>query len=665
MRRLLFSLLFGLCLLPGARADEGMWLVQCIDKALEKRMQERGLKLGAREIYNGQAGGLADAVVSLGFYCSGSFISEEGLVITNHHCAYADVAGLSTPSANYLQDGFWARSRSEEIALEGKEFFVLKKVLDVTDEVSALKEQLEAEGKPSGSRRIASILERKYADEYLLEASLSAMWSGIKYYLCLYKKYTDVRLVASPPVTVAAFGGDEDNWEWPQHKADFAVYRIYEDGQPLHPSTHLKVSRKGLKEGDFAMVLGYPGHTERYFSAAEMRQRILVERPVENRLHARQMDIVRKWMDRDPAIRMKYSNAFFSLSNTAEYKEGEAACMKRFHTIEGRKAQEAGMPQQELLATLDAEFASISAQELQKVYYRECLVRGLFSAPTFMRLGSAGADRVRQRKILQQGLAETDPRVEKELLALSLQEFLTHMDPKYLKPIHRELVEQFGTDYAAMAQWLWENSCMADAGREPDEAIVATYDGAAIDADPLYRYIRELSMGEVNGSEVHVADLPSLRRDYVQARYHYLESQGVQQYPDANSTLRLSFGRVCSYEPWDGVYAHWQSTALGLRQKYDSTRFDFAYPASFAAALPPPDFPVNFLTDLDITGGNSGSPVLSARGELIGLAFDGNKESLSSSYQPVEGYNLCVCVDIRYVLWILQHFAPEVLEEIG
>ncbi|MBP3202478.1 MAG: S46 family peptidase [Bacteroidales bacterium] len=665
MKRLILSLLAGLCLLPGARADEGMWLIQALHGALEKRMQERGLKLGAREIYNEEAGGLADAVVSLGFYCSGSFLSEDGLVITNHHCAYADVAALSTPSANYLEDGFWARSRDREIPIPGKEFFVLRKVLDVTEEVEALKAQLAAEGKPTGSRRISSILERKYADAYQMEAGLTAMWSGLKYYLSLYDKYADVRLVAAPPVQVAAFGGDEDNWEWPQHKADFAVYRVYSGGEPLHPRRHLTVSRKGYKEGDFAMVLGYPGHTERYASAAEMQQRILVERPVENQLHKRQMDIVRKWMDRDPAIRMKYSNAFFNLSNMAEYKEGEAACMKRFLTLEERQAQEAQMPDRELLSTLEAEYAAISAQELQKVYYRECLVRGLFCAPTLMRLGSAGSDRERQQKILQQGLQETDPRVEQELLTLSLEQFLTHMDAKYMKPIHRELMSRFGTDYAAMAGWLWENSCLSDAGKEPDEAILATYDGAAIDTDPLYRYIRELSMGEVNGDEKHVADLPSLRRDYVHARYRYLDGQGVLQYPDANSTLRLSFGRVCSYEPWDGVYAHWQSTALGLRQKYDAARYDFAYPASFAAALPPPEFPVNFLTDLDITGGNSGSPVVNARGELIGLAFDGNKESLSSSYQPVDGYNLCVCVDIRYVLWLLEHFSPEVAEEIG
>ena len=218
MRKILLTLCLGLCLLPGARADEGMWLIQSINQALEKNMKARGLKLGAREIYNEEAGGLSDAVVSLGFYCSGSMISDEGLLITNHHCAYSDISNLSTPEHNSLEEGFWAKTRADEIPIPGKEFYFLKKVLDVTDEVEALTKDLIAKELPHGSRRIASIIEKKYTQENPgMEASLAMMWSGIQYYLCLYVKYTDVRLVGAPPVTVAAFGGDEDNWEWPQH----------------------------------------------------------------------------------------------------------------------------------------------------------------------------------------------------------------------------------------------------------------------------------------------------------------------------------------------------------------------------------------------------------------------------------------------------------------
>ena len=671
-KRLFITLLLALCILPGARADEGMWLVQCLDRALEKNMQARGLKLGAREIYNEEAGGLADAIVSLGFYCSGSMISEDGLMITNHHCAYSDVAALSTPEHNYLEDGFWAHSRADEIPIPELNFYFLRKVLDVTDEVKALKEELTAQGKPAGSRRISFVMENRYREAYGLEAGLYGMWAGTKYYMCLYDVYSDVRLVGAPPVTVAAFGGDEDNWEWPQHKADFALYRIYKDGEPLHPRRHLTISRKGYKEGDFAMVIGYPGSTQRYASAAEIQQKIYVERPAENRLRRGQMEITRKWMDADPAIRMKYSNHFFSLSNVGELYEGEEACVHRFDVVSRRRVFEEGFrafssDNARILDQLDAEYASISAIEQQKVYYRETLVRSCMAARTLMRMGSAQKDLAQQRKILAQGLAELDARLEKEMLAFSVKEFLSNMDPKYFKPIHKELLERFGKDYDAMAAWLWDNSCLAQAGLKPDAEVAAAFKGG-IDEDPLYRYIRELSIADLNNAEKHVVEsLPLLKQEYTRAMYKYRQALGQVQYPDANSTMRLSYGRVLPLRPRDGVYVHWQSTARGLREKYDPLKYDFCYPTNWKYLLPPPDFPVNFLTDNDITGGNSGSPVLNANGELIGLAFDGNKESLASNYESVPGYNMCVCVDIRYVLWVIQYLGRQdyILQEIG
>ena len=256
MKRFLISLALCLCAFTGARADEGMWLIQSLNKALEKNMKARGLKLSAREIYNEEAGGVSDAIISLGFYCTGSMISDEGLMITNHHCAFSDIAALSTPEHNYLEEGFWALSRDKEIPIPGKQVFFLRKVLDVTDEVAALKDSLQAAGLPFGSRRISSIMEGKYAKSTGLDAGLTSMWAGEKYYMSLYSVYTDVRLVGAPPVTVAAFGGDEDNWEWPQHKADFALYRVYTaDNVPLKPRRHLKISTKGYKEGDYAMVI--------------------------------------------------------------------------------------------------------------------------------------------------------------------------------------------------------------------------------------------------------------------------------------------------------------------------------------------------------------------------------------------------------------------------
>lgn len=670
MKKLLFTLLTCMAAWT-ARADEGMWLVQCLDRALEKNMQARGLKLGAREIYNEEAGGLTDAIVSLGFYCSGSMISEDGLMITNHHCAYSDVAALSTPEHNYLEDGFWAHSRADEVPIPGLKLYFLRKVLDVTDEVDQLKAQMKAEGKPVSGRRIGSIMEKKYQDAYGMEAGLAGMWAGTKHYICLYEVYTDVRLVGAPPVTVAAFGGDEDNWEWPQHKADFALYRIYKDGEPFHPSRHLTISRKGYREGDFTMVIGYPGSTDRYASAAEIQQKIYVERPAENAIQRGRMEITRKWMEADPAIRMKYSNRFFSLTNAGELYEGEEACVHRFNVVEKRRSFEEGFRafsdgNARILDQLDAEYAAISALEKQKVYFREILVRSVTAVPLLFRLGLPRNGLNEQREQLAKGLPEMDARLEREMLGFVVEKFFTCMDPSFFKPIHKELQERFGEDYKAMADWLWSHSCLADAGLKPDAEVAASFTGP-IQEDVLYRFFRELAITDLNKAEKHVVDnLNALQHDYVRAVYRYREAKGEIQYPDANSTMRLSYGRVLPLRPWDGVYVHWQSTARGLREKYDPSKYDFCYPTAWKYLMPPPDFPVNFLTDNDITGGNSGSPVLNARGELIGLAFDGNKESLASRFEAVPGYNMCVCVDIRYVLWVIKYLGRQeyVLAEI-
>lgn len=301
MKRLV--LLAALALLPvAAMADEGMWMIHALNEALEKKMQERGLQLSAGEIYNADAPGatVADAIVSLGFYCTASVISDEGLLITNHHCAYSDLAELSNADYNYLEDGYWAFFRKDEIPLKGKQVFFLKRVLDVTDEVAAVSDSLSRRGERFGSRKLSSILERRYAARTGLEASLDVMWAGEKYYLSLYKKYTDIRLVGAPPVSVSAFGGDEDNWEWPQHKADFALYRIYDHGEPLVSPWHLRISEAGFREGDYAMVIGYPGRTDRYASSYKVDYQERVSLPVTNRLRGAQMETVRRWMDADP-----------------------------------------------------------------------------------------------------------------------------------------------------------------------------------------------------------------------------------------------------------------------------------------------------------------------------------------------------------------------------
>ena len=632
-----------MALLPvAAWADEGMWMIHALNQALEKKMQERGLQLSAGEIYNADAPGatVSDAVVSLGFYCTASVISDEGLLITNHHCAYSDLFDLSTPEKNYLEDGYWAFYRKDEIPLKGKEVFFLKRVLDVTDEVAAVSDSLASRGERFGSRKLSSILERRYAARTGLVASLDVMWAGEKYYLSLYQKYTDIRLVGAPPVSIAAFGGDEDNWEWPQHKADFALYRIYEHGEPLQSPWHLRVSQNGYQEGDYSMVVGYPGRTDRYSSSVKVDYLTRVERPVTNRLRGGQMEIVRKWMDADPSVRAKYSDWFFSLSNVQEMQEGEVHCVKRFGVVDEKRALEKDIPTDILQGLVD-EYAAIEDIEREKTYYRETIVRGMRVTPVMLRMSNA-KEPERRDQLYRQGIAELDPRVEKDLIAYSLEEYFGHLPADVVGHRQDSLRLAFGSDWKAMGEYLWDH---------PLE---------------LMDFVTEVKISDFNDREQHTGDLTDLQHRYIRALYHAREAQGVVQYPDANSTMRLTYGVVSSLEPWDAVHTSWYSTPRGIREKYDPKQHDFAVPADFIAALDRYDGPVNFLTDNDITGGNSGSPVLDAHGRVIGLAFDGNKESLASDVSFTPDYNKCVCVDIRYVLWILKDYVglERVIKEI-
>ena len=700
-----------------AFADEGMWLIQDINAALEKKMQERGLKLSAGEIYNADAPGAAvsDAIVSLGFYCTGSIISDQGLLITNHHCAYSDVFALSTPEHNYLEEGYWAVRSDQELPIPDKQVFFLKRVLDITGEVKNLRDDLAKKGLPCGMRRVSHILESKYKKDTGKEAYLNSMWAGEKYYMALYDVYEDLRLVAAPPVSVAAFGGDTDNWEWPQHKCDFAMYRVYmspdgkpakysSDNVPLKPLRKLDISLDGYKPGDYTMVIGYPGRTNRYASSLETDYQERVTLPIANELRRNQMEIMRRWMDADPAVWLKYSDTFFGLSNIGEMQEGEAACLKRFGVKAIKESEEKDLqawieadPARKarwgsLMSDLKKMYDETEAVERNKAYFRETFFRGTIIGRTIMRMNSARGKFKPMKKYLMRGVSETDPRVERDLLEYSVSQYFTNIDTSLFGPYQRELSAKFGTDFKAMTDYIWEGTMVAS--REKAEVF---NNPAQFNDDRLKKLLLDVSILDFNKTDDDMNlrnRILALNKEYTQALYEMRNDKGIAQYPDANSTMRITYGTVGPIEPHDGVWCSWQTSTNGIIEKYDAENRDFKpsdafmsmlesrdwgrwavkMPSSGKKAVPAPvgsapagTMPADFLTDNDITGGNSGSPVLNAEGKVIGLAFDGNKESLASDLYAVPGYNKCVCVDIRYILWTLDKYAgmSRIIEELG
>ncbi|MCQ2115015.1 MAG: S46 family peptidase [Bacteroidales bacterium] len=681
------------CLATVARADEGMWMVHALTRAIEADMQARGCKLSAKEIYNDEAPGtsLCDAIVALDFECTGSVISDKGLVITNHHCAYSDVFGLSTPEHNYLEDGYWAIRQDEEIHIPGKHMLFLHKVIDVTDEVEKLIAEYKEAGQPYGSRKLSSVMEKRYQGEYT--ASLESMWGGSKYYICLYEVYSDIRLVAAPPVSISAFGGDIDNWDWPQHKCDFAMYRIYtspdgkpaeysKDNVPLRPKKKLEISLDGYKPGDYTMVLGFPGITHRYNSSAKVAFEQDVTLPISNRIRGGNIRIMNRWMNADPAIRLKYSDRYFGLTNVQELDEGTVTCYKRFGVVDEKKEIEKGLREWivsdfgrvsrwgSLLEDLDASYSAIEKIIESETYFKECIIRATSLNIVALRLSTRTRNAAQSMPAIYDAI---DLRVEKDIFRYCLEEYMEHIDEAFMGKFQKSLKEQYGKDYDAMCAAVWDASFLTD--RAKVDAFVA--EQFPYEDDPLYKYLTEVRITAFHEAEAAAAEkgVSSLGREYTHALYRMREDKGIAQYPDANSTLRLTYGTVGELSPRDAVLTSWKSTTKGILQKYNPDEYEFTLKSDWKQMLEDNPFckkykwngEVDFISDNDITGGNSGSPVLDAYGRLIGLAFDGNTESLAGDSSFTKDYNKCINVDIRYVLFCLENYGKmgRVVGELG
>ncbi|MEG0948417.1 MAG: S46 family peptidase [Bacteroidales bacterium] len=697
-------------LAQGVRADEGMWLMTQFQETIYPKMKKMGLSLKPGEIYNEEKVSLSDAIVAIdGGSCSGSMISNQGLLITNHHCAYGDVHAASTSEQNYLEDGFWAGAHPEELPIAGKTVQFLRRIIDVTDEAQGEMDKLEKEGFTGmKGRRIARILEEKYAKETGMSAQLASMWKGTKYYLFLYDEYSDVRLVAAPPVSIGAFGGEQDNWQWPQHKGDFAMYRVYTapDGSPatyspenvpLKPRRVLDISSKGIKEGDFTMILGYPGRIQRYVSSFEIAEKQFINNPVICDLRRTKLEIWKKYMDMDPDTRLKYSDRYFGTSNVTDYARWENKCFYRYDMKSLREEEEKELdawlkadPARQnqygnLIENLRAAYTLREDIMRQKAYYREGLATASDLLNISRRLTSLASDMKRlEITTLQPGdsllteflnrmdrilYAQINLEADKEAFATLLNSFLTHVPAKFYGEAMMKVCEAYQYDAKKIADYLFDTSILANRDRlHQFFSVPRTADEFTDDiAITLTESVRIVNFNQVQKA---LEDSTSLKGDeleaeYVRALYAMRADKKMPQYPDANSTMRLTYGTVGGISPSDGIHYAAKTTIQGYLDKCDQSDYEFQVRPDLLELIYAKDFgrwaekgtlPVNFLTNQDITGGNSGSAVLNGKGEVIGLAFDGNRESMAGDAYFHPELSKTVCVDIRFVLWLIEKY---------
>ena len=701
MKKYLVAAAAAICI-GTAQADEGMWLLQLMKQQNSiELMKKQGLKLQADDLYNTNGVSLKDAVGIFGRGCTGEIVSPEGLILTNHHCGYGAIQQHSSVEHDYLTDGFWAKNRSEELPTPGLEFRFVHRIVDITDLVN----QQVKEGKVDETTAMTAPFLSKLAKEEFeksdlkgkpgIEAKALPFYAGNKYFLFYYKVYSDVRMVAAPPSSVGKFGGETDNWMWPRHTGDFSMFRIYADKNgepaaysadnvPLKTPKFLPISLKGLEENDYAMIMGFPGSTERYLTQSEVKQRMTATNQAMIDMRGVRLDVLRKFMEASDKIRIQYASKFAQSSNYWKNSIGmnkaivdndvlgtKAAIEKQFADFAKGKPEYQGVVEK-----IDA-LVEKSSPLLRQLYYTHEALRGAieFGSPFLVMDNIKKAlkeknDSLLQasKKQLEEVFNEThnkdyDHEVDRTVAKAILPALAKALQPEQLPAFYQTIEKEFKGNYDAYVDQLYDNSIMAN--RENLDKFLKKPSIKAIDRDLATSYsrakvekIRELGMAMQQAEE----GIELLHKAYIRGLGEM--KLPVPSYPDANFTLRLTYGNVKSYNPKDGVHYKYFTTTDGILQKEDPNNSEFVVPAKLKELIQNKDFgryamkngvmPVCFLTTNDITGGNSGSPVIDGEGRLIGCAFDGNWESLSGDINFDNNLQRCIALDIRYVLFILE-----------
>lgn len=706
MKKILLSVLAAALSLP-AVADEGMWLLPLLQQQKFPEMQALGLKLQDYDIYSPDSASLKDAVVIFGGGCTGEIVSPDGLLLTNHHCGYGQIQQHSTLEHDYLTDGFWATTRDQELPNPGLTVTFIDKIDDVTDYV---KKELEKDTDPQSMNFLSpkylnGLAKAKVGEKFLqdnpgTEVEIKAFYGGNVYYMFTKKIYSDIRLVGAPPSSVGKFGADTDNWMWPRHTGDFSVFRVYADANgnpaeysesnvPLRPKRWFKISVKGVEEDDYAMMMGFPGRTNKYYTSWEVAERRDIDNTVRINIRNLRQEVMLDEMLKDPSVRIQYASKYAGSTNAYKNAIGSNWAIKKrnFEQVKkeeqdrliawAQKNNESSYP--EALSTLEQIVSDRKDLRFRSWMLDEAIQRGIefTKVPTEVQSVSdalSGKDRNEQQKQIRlldmayHRFADKDyaPEVDKKIAKVMLKEY-RRLVPAKSQPAYFSLIDKkFKGDVDRFVDYLFEKSIYGS--EENFDKFKTRPSVKALEQDPMILFAKSVQEEKANLN----AALADFDTGYALAHKEYVKGllamyQDKANFPDANFSLRLTYGQVKGYRPKDAVYYNCQTTLDGVMEKEDSTNWEFVVPSRLKALYETKDFgryqmpdgrmPVAFSATTHTTGGNSGSPVLNANGELIGINFDRNWEGVGGDIQYLPDYQRSIIVDIRYVLFLIDKYA--------
>ena len=696
-----------LMLVPASvKADEGMWLLSLIGKNYDD-MKQKGFKLTADDIYNINQSCIKDAIVGLGnagspfwHFCTAEIVSDKGLLTTNHHCGYGQIQEHSTVEHDYLRDGFWAYTMEEELPNPGLTASILVRVDDVTKEVlAALNDDMTEAERNKAIADVSKKISDKAKEGTNYEATVKSMFNGNQFFLFVHNIYKDVRLVGAPPSSMGKFGGDTDNWMWPRHTADFSMFRIYtapdgspaeysKDNVPLKPKHHLPINIKGVEENDFAMIMGFPGTTNRFVTSYGLEEVMDITNKLRYEIRTQKINVWKAAMNADQAVKIKYASKYASCSNYWKYSNEQNKALKALNTIgvkqdiERRYTQWAkgkDMKYQNVLSEIEKMVKARKPYMAARTYLAEGLLSGpelpmqAFGMYNMLLQADEQTSLQDKQAIMDEIMKEAktfykdyDQALEEKTIATMFEYVYKNIEPEYCPEFLAEINKKYKGNFEKYAADAMKKSVFAN--EETLMKFLEKPNMKKLAKDPMVVAGLGAYMDYVAVSKKIKNAAPDMNRMQRLFVYGLLDMNGNKPIaPDANSTIRCTYGNCLSYEPRDGVYYSYYTTLDGVMEKEDPMNPEFIVPAKLKELWAAKDYgryankkgelPTCFITNNDITGGNSGSPVMNAEGHLIGLAFDGNSEAMSGDIDFEENMQRCINLDVRYMLFIIDKFA--------